>query len=287
MRCKNAASKCLRRLPAIYGSWSVSIPTITRRRRLFGLAFPVLLALVMAWVTAAALNLASREFDTAWQREHAPLLSLRPVLHLRAYEDLSPEAAERLDRYIAGKYRPIITDDAFWGGRKPLRCWMIGCRQPPDKRLRNSLQSPRATSIARNNVSPRSSRDNSAADRIFAAWMMPFFTAFFLLHHADRWCALRRDFPRSTGLRLLGAIIVRDDGKPASRWRILLRSVPTLVVAFLTTALLAGIAFEFHLALLAAIAIGLLALLIGAITCVRQPTRGLPDRLARTLVVPV
>ena len=133
----------------------------------------------MAWVTAAALNLASREFDTAWQREHAPLLSLRQVLHLRAYEDLSPEAAERLDRYIAGKYRPIIADAAFWGRPQTIAVMDDRMQQPPDKRSRDFLQSPRATSIAEQRLAPLLARQ-LRRDRIFAAWMMPFFTAFFL-----------------------------------------------------------------------------------------------------------
>jgi hypothetical protein len=203
--------------------------------------------------------------------------------------DLSPvDSRERaaLEVYIAGRFRPMITDRQTW--TNPVTVGLLGPRRLLAERVVTEHPTVSTDELAtataalgpflraeeRAQERARSftlSRDSAGTVLGVSLLLLTFIAPYGLV-----WAVLLRG---GLLLRTCGIAVVTVDGKPASRLRALWRALVAwgLVPAALVLVFTMGPA------------IGSLAgvlLLVGAVLAVVDPGRGLQDRIAGTRLVP-
>ncbi|RYD66136.1 MAG: hypothetical protein EOP84_31380 [Verrucomicrobiaceae bacterium] len=88
-------------------------------------------------------------------------------------------------------------------------------------------------------------------------------------------------------LHFAGAALVGADGKPVSRRRGFLRSLPVVITTWGVTFCSLLVMFDGNLAVfIASLLLAAVALGVGGVLGMNRPERGLPDRIARTYIVP-
>jgi hypothetical protein len=117
--------------------------------------------------------------------------------------------------------------------------------------------------------------------------MVPLFFSFFIALMLGCGALLAPFLGLPLSFRLLGLVLVTADGAPISRLRSAGRSIPILLLALGCGVASAGLLFDLHTPpfLIGVFAATSIFLLLGAISCIMRPERGLLDSLAGTFLV--
>jgi hypothetical protein len=259
---------------------SIRRPARVTRLRRFGItaavsAFPILVLSSLLFFT-----LVQRHAERAQPR-------LTELATLTAHVRYLPagERREQLRRHIAHEYRGLIEDEETW---RSLQSNLL--LDPARQRLaRASLAdypAPSAEEIAVAAVAAKSVLDPAAArtggfdDRMALALVLISWIAYAAIPAL----LLALIAHRGVILRMLGVVVVDDDGARASRgracWRILVCYAPFLLGAVLATVLFS------RLGGVATAVVVLTPIILLVVWSHLRPARSLQDRLAGTWLVP-
>jgi hypothetical protein len=261
---------------------------ISRPRRAASLAFVPLLVIVLGISLAGLVSFERIRWDRAWTAAYPALPSLRSAAELYQHREEVAKFGEREQKdleaigvYIVSHYGGLITNASF-------RDSTVG-RLLADSSEQNALEravkrfaEPTAQQVAdaERIVSRRLAkyeREQRFLGFRIAMGMAVFIPALIALIDLIGAAA----FGVSPILRLFGMAVVRRDGRPASRWTLILRSLVAWMPFIGGPFLVAGLGSTG----LAAI-VGTMFVLAGvAVYSVVRPSAGIQDRLLRTRLV--
>ena len=260
---------------------------VNLQRRLLGVIIAPAIALGIMLTISLSNSRDARRFDGLWALEHGSLPSLRLVLEVQREQALAdPATAERCSVVLAGRYGKIIAGDNFWG-RPETETWHEAARKAVAGRAKVGAAELRSAEewIA------SYVRDRGEREKSLHGWLLGGTAAGlnFLLLGAllGLGGTLLSGVP--PGLRMNDLAIVTEDGEPASRLRALCRGLlgwlplllGALMLALCQAVPGASVAFPFVAIAFALALVWLLSLTI------RNPSRGLNDRIAGTWLVPM
>jgi len=263
------------------------VASVSRRRR-FGLlvgclAFPVFMAILMYFGMSIAEH---------WLKRHPDIQQLRHcLLHLEALDWRGEKATEHqvaqrraLEVYVAGRFRETISDQDMWAATCAR-----GIVTPPQRKIAERVLA------AHPNPTEKEIDDAAAELEEFLEESMPLvpfpiFVFAIVMAYVNTlicvvvpsvFCALA--FRGGPLLRLLGIAIVTRTGARASRWRVFGRSLiawSPCLLAPMAMIPFRGAGETLCVSIAAAVVIAV------ATWSALMPTRGIPDRIARTNLVP-
>jgi tRNA A-37 threonylcarbamoyl transferase component Bud32 len=205
----------------------------------------------------------------------------------RGIGDLSPLDMDAIEVVLASRYRHVLTDprlltmavefnSEFRSGRSRIQ-WVLR-REPTDAEARRAIERPYVQTTLRDQPYVKSGLRAVRLAGEFAILGVVRTLVFVVFLSLVTAVVFRGGLMRAVGLEL-----VIDNGRPASRLRVLARTVivwapiiVTLVIVRMTPSV-TGVAIWVP---------ALLVLLAGAIVTILRPERGIQDRLAGTWIVP-
>jgi hypothetical protein len=281
--------RSLRDAAAAMAALSTGADTITRWRR----GLTIALANVPALFAALALLIS---LPTAWRVLRSDFLELTNVLiELNTLESRSDAEAARqrdaLETYAAGRFRPRLADESFWRDRRTVE--LLEPLRPLAQRALANHPAVTADELAAATPRARTATGAVRPDQVIASigGVMLLIPAVLLGLTAILSIAGALVFRGGPILRLLGVAIVRRDGAPVTRlragWRALVAWSPLLALwAYVGVATRGGGTSADIFAAKWLFAAAMAAMVAGAIWAIRHPTRGLPDRVTGTWLVP-
>jgi hypothetical protein len=263
--------------------------TVSFRRRLISVAVPLVMALIAGLVGARADRHETKRFDEQWALAYPGVASPREIVEIHEYADTAETRGHCLT-ILAARYRDAAKNDDFW--KQPAIIATSAGLTTRDL-IRSAVEAlPNATegeAAAAEKAIKREIREHRRFVE-FAPLLVPVGLGAFVLAVGALisfvWSAITGVPPL---LRLNDLAIVRADGRPASRFRVILRTILgwlPVVIAGIAAAVASSLpAEDFRKASLVTIA-GLLAALVGAALCLRRTDRGPHDKLIGTWLVP-
>jgi hypothetical protein len=254
---------------------------VGRGRRALPLAlcgvYPTTFALMILVITP----LMSRVLTSEVMALNNALMRLSSIPQNAGVDGTRERAA--LEVYIAGRFRPMITDPQAW--TTPSTAGILGPRRALAERVvadhpnvsRDDMATATAALGSFIRAQERAQRDfNSAANSWRLALLMFGINLTLIALFGIVWAFVLRG-----GLLLsaCGIAVVTRDGKPASRLRALWRGL--LAWALVPAAFWLGV----RVGVTVGVGVGVL-FLAGAAWALARPTRGLQDRIAGTWLVP-
>lgn len=197
---------------------------------------------------------------------------------------LPPQDLEAIAVALASRYRHLLTDPrlltqeyGFLGRAMQTQIERVLRRQPTEAEGRQAREHPLVQSIVNAPTYATSGMGTLGFAGKAAILMLGDALTFVALFSLVTGLVFRGGLLRAMGLEL-----VRNDGRPASRVRVLIRtSIAWAPIIALRIASPGASRIEF-----VASALAVLALLAGATAAIVRPERGLQDRLAGTWIVP-
>jgi uncharacterized RDD family membrane protein YckC len=254
-----------------------------RARRVFTIAMPVVLSLMLGGLIALGLGSTNEVFDEMWEREYPGRPSLRLVLEsLGTSPTLSPDSFHRTMRHIATEYEDVIRDPEFW--KRPETNAGIS----PDFRRFAKIAvehlADGAATVSEKDAELMISQLHRHAQKEagMLKTMVPTVTLTFLglfLGLGGLWAVVKR---APLGLDLMGAALVTNDGRRASWMRAIARSLLVVIPALALTFGVNGESTAHTVLTWTSLSL----LLVGGISAIRRPERALPDVIAGTWIVP-
>jgi hypothetical protein len=274
--------------------------SVSPRQRFFSVALGAVPALLMAFVLGAVVVHEYRWFDAVWAQQYPELPTLRRANDLRVETALdtafgSPPSVpySAMNTHIAGYYPGVVEDDTFWK-RPEVQAVFWPSTSKTRSELRRIVHQRGA--VTREELRQADARLAGAfgewkKNETYVAPTTAYlaFTSFLSFGVAVSllWTLITGT---PLGLRLCGLSVVRwSDGKRVGRLHAALRFIVSWVPAFAALTLL-GVAGAYQAGPLfmgLSLGICLAVFAVALLQAVRQPERGIADRICRTAIVPL
>jgi predicted Ser/Thr protein kinase len=274
-------------------SLSTRLAGVTRRRRLATLTLVPFWIIVCGVVGASYVNLITPRFDRRWIAQYPDIRSVRLALQTMDHEWDEKDLQKPFEVHVAGHYRHVITNDAFWNAPETAGLLSRSLREKVQRALEKYPNpTPEELAAADTIVRPAIySLKTFEQHQLFwfavgFSWALMFFLAIADLIVAGA-------FRQTMLLRLFGLVVVTRKGEAASRLRLLWRSFVSWLPVFVGAPFLMALAYgsvsefkQYGYILLGILAFVIAVWLTGVIWTVLKPSRAAQDWLAGTIVVP-
>lgn len=269
--------------------------TVSFRRRLISVAVPVVIALLFAFGVARSVSLDTRRFEEQWAQAYPGRVSPREIVEVSDYslwDDLAKgDPAGSVDvrvhclALLAGRYRDVAEAEEFWS--RPAVAGASAARIR--ERIRTASKVKPTVSEDEIRKAEKALQPHVKDHRQFseyAHFLVPLgLLNFVLAVGAFVGIVGAALFGTPPLLRMNDLAVIKEDGRPAPRWRVTLRSLlawsPIMIAGVAAIIAQYARASEFRVALFVTLTALLIAVL-GAVWCVLRPERGPHDHLTGT-----
>lgn len=274
-------------------SLASKVAGISRPRRLATIIFWPAIVSALALLGAMLLTFEQKRWDRQWTAAYPNLPSLRLSLHAAEAESSDATLLRPFDLHIAGHYRDVINNADFWRKPEVISLFSKEIRERA-KTAVATYPTISATELAAADTAVARAIENLRKfERLQIVWLgVTFFWVLLLLVAlVDLVVVLiSRQTPM---LRPFGLSVITLRGAEASRLRLFWRGLVAWMPLLIGAPVLAALAFSSSsdYARYGHVLVWLLASIVAlwlaaAALALLRPQRGLPDRLARTQIVP-
>jgi len=274
-------------------SLATRLAGVSRRRRLATLTLVPFWIIVCGLIGAAYVDLMFHRFDRKWAGQYPDIRPARLALQAMDHEWEDESLRNPFEVHVAGHYRHILTDQAFWNAPETAGLFDTSLRKKAMRALKNHPK-PTPDELGAADTYVRPAIDSlKAFEKHQLLWFAIGFSWFFMLAVAVADLIVSGAFRQTMLLRPFGLTIVTRKGESASRLRLLWRSVLSWLPLFAGAPFLIALTFaitsefeEYGYILLGLLAFIVTIWLSAVIWTLLSPARSVQDWLAGTVVTP-
>jgi eukaryotic-like serine/threonine-protein kinase len=274
-------------------SLATRLAGVSRRRRLATLTLVPFWIVICGLVGAAYMDLMFQRFDRKWTGQFPDIRPARLALQAMEHEWEDESLRNPFEVHVAGHYRHILTNQAFWNAPETAGLFDSNLRKKAMRAL-EKYPNPTPDELGAADTYVRPAIDFlETFDKRQLLWFAIGFSWFLMLAVAVADLIVSGAFRQTMLLRLFGLVVVTTKGESASRLRLFWRSLVSWLPLFVGAPFLIALTFattsefqEYGYILLGILAFVVALWTIGVIWTVLRPTRGPHDWLAGTVVTP-